>query len=170
MLKSTKMKLRPHLPIKITPKQQKNRKEYSLFIADLLLQIAGKHPVYLTFSVRFGYLSFLNRSADLYSSHWFLIHLHLQLHVCSSVSCLYPGRGVGVCNEQGDRQQQAAVQMFLRNHGLQGQHWPAATSGARGHTCPAQPPPRGSDQYWVIRHPPACPDQYNNFTLNNVKL
>ena len=87
-----------------------------------------------------------------------------------SLSWSDPGRGVGVCNEQGDRQQQAAVQMFLRNHGLQGQHWPAATSGARGHTCPAQPPPRGSDQYWVIRHPPACPDQYNNFTLNNVKL
>ena len=36
--------------------------------------------------------------------------------------CPGPGRGVGVCNEQGDRQQHAAVQMFLRNHGLQGQH------------------------------------------------
>ena len=39
-----------------------------------------------------------------------------------SAPCPGPGRGVGVCNEQGDRQQQAAVQMFLRNHGLQGQH------------------------------------------------
>ena len=39
-----------------------------------------------------------------------------------SLSWSDPGRGVGVCNEQGDRQQQAAVQMSLRNHGLQGQH------------------------------------------------
>ena len=45
------MKLRPHLPIKIAQKHQKNSlKICSLLIADLLLQIAGKHPV-ISYSV-----------------------------------------------------------------------------------------------------------------------
>ena len=32
--------------------------------------------------------------------------------------CLGPG--VGVCNDEGDQQPRAALQMFLRNPGLQG--------------------------------------------------